>query len=188
MQRYKNQNYLLLLQIFIIITFKKVIFALTTTQNCLNKMQLIVHNESFFSHIITEINSGHHVIIPSKGNSMLPFIRPSTDEIELSPLDKKSIQKGNIVLAKTYECNYVVHRIEKIEGDVVILRGDGNLKVREYCKKSNILAEVTTILRNKRKIKKNNFSWKLYQKLWFSNPLYRRIYLGLHRRLISYIG
>ena len=152
-------------------------------------MQLIVQNESFFLHILTEVEAGHHVIIPSKGNSMLPFIRPRTDEIELSPIDNKSIQKRNIVLAKTDEGNYVIHRIEKIDGDVITLRGDGNLATREYCKRSNILAEVTAILRKNRnnsknrKIKKDNFLWILHQNLWFSNPLLRRIYLGVYRRL-----
>lgn len=146
-------------------------------------MQLIVQNESFFLHILTEIKAGHQVIIPSKGNSMLPFIRPGTDEIELSPIDNNSIRKRNIVLAKTEEGNYVIHRIEKIDGDVITLRGDGNLTTREYCKRSNISAEVTAILRKNRKIKKDNFRWSLHQNLWFSNPLLRRICLGIFRRL-----
>ena len=106
-------------------------------------MQLILQNETYFSHILTEIDAGYHVVIPSKGNSMLPFIRPRTDEIKLSPIDNKSIQKGNIVLAKTDDGNYVIHRIEKIDGDTITLRGDGNLTTREYCKKNNILAEYT---------------------------------------------
>ena len=146
-------------------------------------MQLIVQNESFFLHILTELEAGHHVVIPSKGNSMLPFIRPRTDEIELSSIDNKSIQKRNIVLAKTDEGNYVIHRIEKIDGDAITLRGDGNLTTREYCKRNNISAEVTAILRKNRKIKKDNFLWILHQNLWFSNPLLRRIYLGVYRRL-----
>lgn len=146
------------------------------------KMQLIVQNESFFLHIITEVEAGHHVVIPSKGNSMLPFIKPRTDEIELSPLNNKSIQKGNIVLAKTDKGNYVIHRIEKTDGDIITLRGDGNLTIREYCKRSNISAEATAILRKNRKIKKDNFRWILHQKLWFSNPFLRRIYLGVYRR------
>ena len=149
----------------------------------LKKMQLIVQNESFFLHILTEIKAGHQVIIPSKGNSMFPFIRPGTDEIELSPIDNNSIRKRNIVLAKTEEGNYVIHRIEKIDGDVITLRGDGNLTTREYCKRSNISAEVTAILRKNRKIKKDNFRWSLHQNLWFSNPLLRRICLGIFRRL-----
>lgn len=150
-------------------------------------MQLIVHNESFFSHILTEINAGHPVIIPLKGNSMLPFIRPTTDEIELSPLNERSIQKGNIVLAKTEANSYVIHRIEKLEEDTITLRGDGNLTTREHCKKENILAEVTTVLRKKRKIEKNDINWNLYKMLWFSNPLFRRLYLGIYRRLKPYI-
>ena len=150
-------------------------------------MQLIVRNEYFFSHILSEINAGHRVIIPSKGNSMLPFIRPTTDEIELSPLDERSIQTGNVVLAKTNASNYVIHRIENIEDNLITLRGDGNLTAREYCKKNNILAEVTAVIRIKRRINKNDFNWRLYKRLWFSNPIFRRLYLGIYLRLKSNI-
>ncbi len=155
--------------------------------NCLNKMQLIIRNESFFTHILTEINAGHKVVIPSKGNSMLPFIRPKTDEIELSPLDEKSIQKGNIVLAKTEANSYVIHRIERIEKDTITLRGDGNLNTREYCSTGQVIAEVTAIIRRNRKITKDDINWSLHRSLWFSNSLFRRLYLGTLRRLSSKI-
>ena len=78
-----------------------------------SEMQLIVPNESYFLHILTEIGAGHHVVIPSKGNSML-LIRPSTDEIN-SALRHNSMQV-DIVLAKTKESNYVIHRM-KIEDE-----------------------------------------------------------------------
>ena len=103
--------------------------------------QLIIPNEIFFSHIMEEINAGNSVRIPSKGNSMLPFIKPTKDEIELSPLNENSISVGNIVLAKTADNGYVVHRIEKAEPLKITLRGDGNLTVRETCNASSIFAE-----------------------------------------------
>lgn len=89
--------------------------------------QLIIPNKVFFSHIQGEIKAGNSVRIPVKGNSMLPLIRPGTDDIELSPLNKRSIEKGNIVLAQTEDGRYLVHRIEKVEGEVVFIRGDGNV-------------------------------------------------------------
>lgn len=145
--------------------------------------QLIIPNEIFFSHIMEEINAGNSVRIPSKGNSMLPFIKHTKDEIELSPLNENSISVGNIVLAKTADNGYVVHRIEKAEPLKITLRGDGNLTVRETCNASSIFAEVTCIYRGNKVIKKTSIIWKFAKSCWFSSPLLRRIYLGIYRRI-----
>lgn len=142
---------------------------------------LIVPNDIFFSHIIDEINSHNIVRIPVKGNSMLPFIRPFSDEIELTELNEKSFEKGNIVLCKTRENRYIVHRIEKVKQDTIILRGDGNLSLREICDKNNIFAEVTSVYRSNIKIEKNSFRWNLAKYCWFSNPLLRRVFLKTYR-------
>lgn len=145
--------------------------------------QLIIPNEVFFSHIMEEINAGNRVKIPSKGTSMLPFIRPEEDIIELSPVNENSIRKGNIVLAKTKENGYVIHRIEKVKPGNITLRGDGNLRARETCKINSIFAEVTGICRNGKTVTKKSFLWKFAKTFWFSSPLLRRIYLGLNRRV-----
>lgn len=145
--------------------------------------QLIIPNEVFFSHIMEEINAGNSVRIPSKGNSMLPFIRPEKDIIELSPVNENSIRKGNIVLAKTKENGYVIHRIEKVEPGNITLRGDGNLTARETCNINSIFAEVTGIYRNGKTVTNRNLLWKFVKTFWFSSPLLRRIYLGLNRRI-----
>ncbi len=145
--------------------------------------KLIVSNDIFFAHVIEEIDAGNTVKIPSKGNSMLPLIRPATDTIELKPLNEKSIEKGNIVLAKTVENKYIVHRIEQVDEQFVTLRGDGNISAREICDKNAIFAEVTSIYRNKKKIEKGSLGWNMAKYCWFSNPLLRRIYLGVRRRI-----
>lgn len=144
---------------------------------------LIIPNDIFFSHILEEINLNNTVRIPVKGNSMLPFIRPSSDGIELKQLNDKSIEKGNIVLAKTRENKYIVHRIEKIGHETITLRGDGNLSVREICDKKNIFAEVTAVYKKERIVRKDSFEWNLVKNCWFSNPFLRRVYLGIERRI-----
>ena len=145
--------------------------------------QLTISNEVFFSHIMEEIRIGNSIRIPSKGGSMLPFIRPSKDEIELSPIKDDSVKKGNIVLAKTKNNEYVIHRIEKIESNEIILRGDGNLTVRETCDINSIFAEVTGIYRGGKTIGKTSLIWKFARDVWFSSPLMRRVYLGVYRRV-----
>ena len=99
---------------------------------CSWMVQMIIPNDVFFSHILNEINDGKSVRIPSKGNSMLPLIRPEVDEIELSPISENSIQKGNILLAVINNNYYVIHRAEKISSEKITLRGDGNIKKEKY--------------------------------------------------------
>jgi len=151
------------------------------TYHKMNK--LIISNDIFFANVIEEINAGRAVKIPSKGNSMLPFIRPTTDMIELKPLNENSIKKGNIVLAKTNEDKYIVHRIEKTGQNSLILRGDGNIWIREICDKNNIFAEATAVYKKGRKISKGSLRWNLVKRCWFTGPLLRRIYLGIDRRI-----
>ncbi|HNR27758.1 MAG TPA: S24/S26 family peptidase [Bacteroidales bacterium] len=144
---------------------------------------MIIPNDILFPHIREEIRAGHSVRIQTRGNSMLPLIRPGTDEIELSPLDKRSLQKGNIVLARSEDGRYLVHRIEKVKAEVVFLRGDGNASARETCTVNNFFAQLTGIFRKGKKIEKNSFQWKFAQYGWPSSPLLRRICLGVFRRL-----
>ncbi len=148
-------------------------------------MQLIIPNKVFFSQIMEEINAGNNVRIPPKGNSMLPFIRPKSDEIELSPLTEDSIRKGNVVLARTKENSYVIHRIEKVESEKITLRGDGNLTIRESCNTDSVFAEVTGIYRDGKKITETSLFWKFAKHGWFSSPLLRRIYLAVDRRIMK---
>ena len=128
---------------------------------------------------------GNTVRIPAKGNSMRPLIRPQTNTIELKPLSKNSIRTGNIVLAKISDDQYIVHRIEQVDGQLVRLRGDGNISAREICDKNAIFAEVTAVYKKRGKITKGSFRWYLASICRFCNPLLRRIYLGIDRRLFN---
>lgn len=145
--------------------------------------QISISNDEFFKTAISFINEGKQVQIPAKGNSMLPFIREGKDTIILEKLNENSIKKGNIVLALQNNGRYVVHRIEKAKGNNVTLRGDGNPYARENCTKQDIIAEVTTVNRGKKIIRKNNAFWQLNKHLWPASPLYRRILLKAYRTI-----
>lgn len=143
--------------------------------------QISLSNEEFFKTAISFIDEGKQVQIPAKGNSMLPFIREGKDTIILEKLNEKSIKRGNIVLALQENGRYVVHRIEKVEKDKIFLRGDGNICAREICSEQNLLAEVTSIIRPKKIVKKDDINWKLNKYLWPSSPFERRVLLKIYR-------
>ena len=142
---------------------------------------LILSNRLFFEEITKLIHQGKNVAINPRGNSMRPLVHPHTDKILLQPLNEKSFEKGNIVLAKTKYGKYVVHRIEKIQENTIILRGDGNPYGREKCPKENIVAEVTAIYKKNRKITKDSFWWNVTKNYWSHNALIRKICLAIYK-------
>lgn len=91
---------------------------------------------------------GREVEMSPKGNSMLPFIREGKDSVVLKKL--QDVSKGDIVLADLGK-RYVLHRIIKIEGELLTLMGDGNLKGTERCSKQNVIGTVVSIVRGGRK-------------------------------------
>ena len=92
-------------------------------------------NSIFIPEIIKFLEQGHTVTIKLKGYSMRPFLENNRDKAILRKPDK--LKKGDVVLAEISPQNYALHRIIKIIGENIVLRGDGNLTC-EYCKSENI--------------------------------------------------
>lgn len=61
----------------------------------MNKMTL--PNAVLLGEATSLLNEGRHVIIPTKGTSMLPFIVGEKDSVKL--LKKDEVHRGDIVLA-----------------------------------------------------------------------------------------
>lgn len=143
----------------------------------------VIQNNLFFQEIASRIAEGERVRMRAKGNSMLPFIRDSKDEVVLEKPNKRSFQKGRLLLVQLSDKRYVLHRVEKIENNAVLLRGDGNLSILETCTVSDVIAEAIAVMRGGKEIKVGSFKWKLYGYLWPQNAFLRRVGLGVYRRL-----
>ena len=143
----------------------------------------VIQNNLFFQEIASRIAEGERVRMRAKGNSMLPFIRDSKDEVVLEKPNKQSFQKGRLLLVQLADKRYVLHRVEKIENNAVLLRGDGNLSILESCTVDDVIAEVIAVMRGGIEIKVGSFKWKLYGYLWPQNAFLRRVGLGVYRRL-----
>lgn len=142
----------------------------------------VIQNSVFFQEITSRIAEGERVRMRAKGNSMLPFIRDSKDEVVLEKPNKRSFQKGRLLLVQLSDKRYVLHRVEKIENNAVLLRGDGNLSILESCTVDDVIAEVIAVMRGGKEIKVGSVKWNLYRYLWPRGYLLRRIALGIYRR------
>ncbi len=86
------------------------------------------------------VDEGRKVILPVKGNSMLPFIVGDRDSVELKKTERVVV--GDVVLAWVDGNRYVIHRI--IQRDVaghLTLMGDGNIAGTEHCTEQDVVAK-----------------------------------------------
>ena len=139
-------------------------------------------NAEFIPEIVRLLKEGHTVTLNLKGFSMRPFLEDNRDKALLTkPLNPKV---GDAVLAEIEPGHFVLHRIVKIDGQSVTLRGDGNLS-DEHCKLENICGGVIGFYRKGRNTlgRTDGAKWKAYSWIWMRlNPI-RRYLLGIYRRI-----
>jgi hypothetical protein len=139
-------------------------------------------NAEFLPEVVKILNEGHTVTLRLRGYSMRPFLENDRDKALL--VKPSTIKVGDPVLAEISPYHFVLHRIDRIDGDNITLRGDGNLKV-EHCKKENIVGAVIGFYRKGRKDMDTTDcrKWKLYSFFWIRLLPVRRYLLGFYRRI-----
>ena len=121
------------------------------------------------------LREGTPVLLPVKGNSMLPFIRGGRDLVLVCKTPE--VKVGDVVLARTTAGNYVIHRVFGEEPGIFILKGDGNLVGTEKCALVDVMGTVTEVRKPSGRVF-NPASVKNWQKL----PLFlRRVFLALYK-------
>ena len=140
----------------------------------------IIHNA------IDLVNEGMRVTFPVKGYSMLPFIIGSRESVDL--VKPEQIKVGDVVLAWVENCRYVIHRIIRIDGDLVTLMGDGNIAGVEHCLLKDVAAKAINVvtpggkhhpLYNPWRIKASHLWWRLLPVRRWILAIYRRTWLKI---------
>lgn len=139
-------------------------------------------DDTIIEEAIRLVEDGVSVTLPVNGNSMLPFIIGGQESVILQkPMLSK---KGDVVLAWTDGCRYVVHRIIAIEGDAVTLMGDGNLSGTEHCTLKDVKAKVTHVVGADERPHDLYCRWRrVAAQLWWHLRPVRKYLLAIYRRL-----
>lgn len=138
-------------------------------------------NAEFLPHVCELVAQGEKVMIRAKGNSMRPFLESGRDIAILSKIGAPKV--GDVVLAEIAPKHYVLHRIDKIEGEKITLRGDGNVRGVEVCRKEDLRAIANEFVRKGKNWTTQKRWWKIYSSLWPHLLPCRRILLALYRLL-----
>ena len=144
--------------------------------------EVTVQNSVFIPAVLKLIDEGNTVTIPLKGFSMRPFLEDGRDKALLTRVGELHV--GDPVLAFIDHQRYVLHRIVKIEGNNMMLLGDGNLRP-EHCKTTDAVASIIGFYRKGRsKLDPiTGKKWKTYSWIWMSLRPVRRWLLAFYRRI-----
>lgn len=143
---------------------------------------LEVPNDILLSEIIRLLEAGCTVTLQLKGNSMRPFLEDNRDRALIRRAVNPRV--GDPVLALTLDKRYVLHRIVRIDNNLVTLRGDGNIGT-EKCRLEDVKGSVIGFYRKGRtKLDRTDgIKWKAYSWIWIHAFPIRRYLLAAYSRI-----
>ena len=103
---------------------------------------VMIPNQAYFARLQPYLDSGYTVRMRPKGYSMLPTINDRTDMVRLARKD--SLRLWDVVLAEIEPGHYVLHRVMRIDGDTLILKGDHN-RTFEWARRNQVRATLTAL-------------------------------------------
>lgn len=136
-----------------------------------NSQIVSVGNREIFAVVRDMLLEGKSVQVAVRGESMLPFFR-SGATILLRPLQERDIRKYSVVMADAGHA-FVVHRIIRVDGDMVTLLGDGNYIGTEQVSREKIYGVVDCSALH-----------LFFAKVWLLMRPLRRFPLAIFRRVM----
>lgn len=151
-------------------------------QNDIKVREIQVSNAVLLPEIVRMLDAGHTVTLRLRGFSMRPFLEDNRDKALLTKA--RDVRVGDPVLAEISSGHFVLHRIVRLEGDAVTLRGDGNLGV-EHCRLQDVKGAVIGFYRKGRETldRTDGVKWRLYSFVWMHLFPVRRYLLAAYRRI-----
>lgn len=149
-----------------------------------NIREIQVENHLLMQEITRMFNTNgkESVTITVRGYSMRPFLDDRRDKVILTP--PRTPRIGDVVLARIADKRYALHRVIKKEGERYIMRGDGNpLYMKESFAEEDIIGMAHTFIRKGKPYEATGFVWRCYSFTWRLLKPFRRILLGIYRRL-----
>lgn len=144
--------------------------------------------ESLLNDIESLVDVGDCFVLRVSGYSMLPLLGHSGDDIIVRRIAADQDIMHRIAMFRTPQKKIIVHRVIAVNGDEVILQGDGNLYEVERCSRTDIVGVVESVRRRSgREISCTTNRWCRCERLWLSQPLFVRHYLlAIMRRWLDF--
>ena len=133
------------------------------------------------------LNKDHELYFTNVGYYMYPLIREREDILHI--VQSNTYKKGDIILFKSKEDHYVLHRILKIKKDKIITAGDYNYFKDQPITKDQILGLLISIKKKDGKVIDLSKDKKA-RKFWYTNffpikAFFQKVGRVLHLRKIK---
>lgn len=130
------------------------------------------------SNIEQILSEGKSVQFPPTGYSMYPMFIPGRDEAIVSPLTKRDLRRGDVVLYRRDESILVLHRICRINKQGLYMVGDNQFEVEGPLRPDQVKGILTAFIRNKKTVSVRNPIYLISAHIWlFMLPIRRPIQL-----------
>ena len=103
--------------------------------------------------------------MPVNGTSMLPFIHAG-DLVMLDKISNHKIKKGDVVLYKRENGQYVLHRIHSIKNKKLVMLGDNQLKLEKNIAYNQLLAKMISYKTKKKDVSVKSFKYRFWSNIW----------------------
>lgn len=131
-------------------------------------MRIVKHVKAeFMMPLIKEvIENGGAARITVTGSSMYPFLRENIDSVELNKCTFDEIRRGDIVLIKRDNGQYILHRVIKKENTIFYMVGDAQQWIEGPLNEDQLIAVATAIWRKDKRISCSNLVLRLSTLMW----------------------
>lgn len=126
-----------------------------------------IDTKGYLSALCELTEQGKTVSTVVTGGSMAPFLCGNRDYVCLEK-PRGELRRGDVVLFRRLNGDFVLHRIRYIRDTGYFLVGDRQTETEGPVQREQILALVTEVKRRGKWITPENFSWKFYSKVWIN--------------------
>lgn len=140
----------------------------------------VIPMESLVQLLQVQLEEGGRASLAVTGYSMHPLLRNRRDSVALIPAGNQ--KKGDIILYRRENGQFVLHRIIAVEQQHYICSGD-NQVMREPVTREQILAVVDGFTRKGKTYRTDHPGYRIYTWVWVELFCLRKYYLIIRRYL-----
>ena len=143
-----------------------------------------LENRLFFEQVDTLLSDSRRVTLKVRGNSMNPWLWDGRHSVVVRRHTEEDVHRGEVLFFVS-DGRWIMHRLERVEGDVLTFAGDGNYRLKECVRKEDVRGVVESVVTpSGRVIRCDGWEWRVKSRLWLVLPaIVRRYVLAVVRRI-----
>ena len=125
----------------------------------------VVSPDTVMEPLLSLLGETSAVPLVVSGSSMTPFLAPGRDAVYLSAISEP-LRRGDIVLYRRDNGRYVLHRVLRVSEDFYTMLGDAQTIPEQGIRRDQILAIVCAVRRKGKMLRKGDFWWFFFRRVW----------------------